>query len=146
MLLYQGVAELICRHLEAIAGGAKPKLIEIGVLTDEQHAAINKLRKTAGFPGLEAPELVYVGRHHFYSRSKQGYTIEDMRLQLEASLHADSIVRATHVMTAIQSVRLRDDGYGFKVTDRAILELTARKPRAEVLSVIPYGDGRDAKK
>ncbi|OAU96701.1 hypothetical protein AO385_0014 [Moraxella catarrhalis] len=43
-------------------------------------------------------------------------------------------------MTAIQSITPRNDGYGNLVTDRAIFELTAKKPRAELFSVIPKGD------
>jgi hypothetical protein len=43
-------------------------------------------------------------------------------------------------MTALDSVARREDGYGNMVRDRAVLELTQRKPRAELYSVIPKGD------
>lgn len=45
----------------------------------------------------------------------------------------------TH-MTALRSTFGRDDGYGNEVFDEAIFELTARKPKAELYSIIPKGD------
>ncbi|WP_293730808.1 hypothetical protein [uncultured Actinobacillus sp.] len=42
--------------------------------------------------------------------------------------------------TALENPHQRHDGYGNLVNDRAILELTAKKPRAELFSVIPKGD------
>ncbi|TAM49722.1 MAG: hypothetical protein EPN57_25020 [Paraburkholderia sp.] len=48
-------------------------------------------------------------------------------------------------MTTVQSTVLRDDGYGAMVRDEAVLELYARKPRAELFSVIPKGDVSPAK-
>jgi hypothetical protein len=43
-------------------------------------------------------------------------------------------------MTALEAGERRNDGYGNMVRDRAILELTQRKPRAELYSVMPKGD------
>ncbi len=43
-------------------------------------------------------------------------------------------------MTAIKNTRLRQDGYGNEVQDEAIFELIARKPKAELYSVVPKGD------
>ena len=45
-------------------------------------------------------------------------------------------------MTSLMASQPRDDGYGKQVRDHAVLELTARKPRVELFSVIPKGDGR----
>jgi len=131
----------IREHLCRIANGEKPRIITIGELTPEQLEAICAERRRLGLPELESPELVYLGRHHYESRSVDGYTVEDMILQLQSSLSPLSQVQATIKMTAMQNLDLRADGYGSAVADRAVLELTARKPRAEVYSVIPKGDG-----
>jgi hypothetical protein len=48
-------------------------------------------------------------------------------------------------MIGLASGNERDDGYACRVRDKAVLELTARKPRIEVFSVIPVGDGRTPK-
>jgi hypothetical protein len=40
----------------------------------------------------------------------------------------------------MQNPNARDDGYGNQVFDRAVFEMTAKKPRAELYSVIPKGD------
>ena len=45
-------------------------------------------------------------------------------------------------MTALKNPVQRNDGYGNNVNDLGILELTQRKPRAELFSVIPKGDGK----
>ena len=63
-----------------------------------------------------------------------------MGRQIESALVPDSIVIANPKMTAMQNPQTRDDGYGNAVHDRAIFELTQRKPRAELFSVIPKGD------
>jgi hypothetical protein len=45
-------------------------------------------------------------------------------------------------MTALHAARDRADGYGCMVRDMAVFELSARKPRVELYSVIPKGDRR----
>lgn len=84
-----------------------------------------------------------MGRHHYTSRSADGYTIEDMIEQIKNSMspfaefHKDP--KKPHA-TALINNTPRNDGYGNQVNDLAILELTSRKPRAELFSVIPKGD------
>lgn len=53
---------------------------------------------------------------------------------------ADAVVAPSAKMTALERATHRADGYGNMVRDRAVLELTQRKPRAELYSVIPKGD------
>ncbi|WP_256205946.1 MULTISPECIES: hypothetical protein [unclassified Pseudomonas] len=43
-------------------------------------------------------------------------------------------------MTALRSTIGRNDGYGNEIYDEAIFELTARKPKAELYSIVPKGD------
>lgn len=142
MPLNRGAIDLIRNQLEQIALGNKVPLIVIGYLTETQHKAVREFRAQHGLSGGESPEIVYIGRHHYESRVKQGYTIEDMILQIEASTAdtAEAFIRGA--MTSLRSIVLRSDGYGKQVRDQAIFELTARKPRVELYSVIPKGDGR----
>lgn len=134
--------DAIRANLQRIANGEKPPLIVIGELTQKQFADINAYRSAEQLPALESAVVVYQGRHHYESRSKDGYTIEDMVLQIESALSAHSEVVAGKKMTGIQNKQGRNDGYGHTVKDLVVLELTSRKPRAEALSVIPKGDGK----
>jgi len=43
-------------------------------------------------------------------------------------------------MTVLQNPKKREDGYGNRVSDQAILECTTRFPYAELYSAIPKGD------
>lgn len=117
-------------------------MLVIGCLTAAQHRQIRAFRASRNLAGAESPEIVYVGRHHYASRAKQGYTVDDMVAQVSAGLAADAIPFPRGSMTALRACRMRDDGYGKQVCDHAVFELTARKPHVELFSVIPKGDGR----
>lgn len=52
----------------------------------------------------------------------------------------DSVVRTEHYMSAILNPNGRDDGYGNKVRDKAVLECSIRHPRPELYSVVATGD------
>ena len=93
-----------------------------------------------GLHEIESPEIVFIGRHIYASRSKDGYTIDDMVVQIESALSSASVVFANPKMTAMANPQARPDGYGNRVHDRAIFECTQRKPRTELFSVIPKGD------
>lgn len=127
-------------NLEQCANGEKPKPIDIGSLTQVQFAAINVHRSRLNLPSLESAVVVYVGRHHYESRSKDGYTIEDMIAQLEFGLSEHSVVITSPRMTQLQNQQGRQDGYGNHVKDIVVLELSTRKPKSEAFSVIPKGD------
>jgi hypothetical protein len=81
-----------------------------------------------------------MGRHHFESRSRDGYTVDDMLIQIQSVLHDDAMVTAKKSMIGVQNSKKRDDGYGNQVHDLGVLELSSRKPKAELYSVIPKGD------
>lgn len=140
MPLYLNAIDRIRENLKTVSLGGRPPLICIGELTTVQFMGINAWRMGNDFPLLGSPEVVYLGRHHHASRSKDGYSIEDMILQLQNGMDANSIAKITTRMTRLESVTRRFDGYGNNVSDAVILELTARKPRAEAFSAIPYGD------
>lgn len=136
----------ICEQLALIAKGEKPPLLEIGKLTNWQFAYIREERARLQLPTLESPLVVYSGRHHFASRSRDGYTIEDMVLQLKSGLGAESIPIVIARSTVLKNKQGRNDGYGNVVFDEVVLELMTRKPRAEAYSAIPKGDNIKPKK
>lgn len=116
------------------------QLITIGELTSSQLRQINFGRIKLGLPDVESPEIVYLGRHHFCSRKAQGYTEGDMSQQIEWALADHAVAFVVPKGTTLQSAVDRPDGYGNMVRDQAVLDVTARKPRVEVFSVIPKGD------
>lgn len=68
---------------------------------------------------------------------RDGCNIDDLLKQIESTLSDKSRIIMAQRMTAIQSITPRNDGYGNLVNDRAIFELTRKKPRVELFSVIP---------
>ena len=55
-------------------------------------------------------------------------------------MHETAIFRADPKMSGLESCVERDDGYGNRVIDWAVLECSMRFPRPELYSVIPKGD------
>ena len=127
-------------NLEAVRRGDRPGIKVIGELTQKQFDDINDINGQHGQPGLGSRDIVYMGRHHYESRAADGYSIQDMWLQVESALSETSVVGGNARMTRMQNPATRADGYGNAVRDMAILELTQRKPRAELYSAIPKGD------
>lgn len=141
MPLYDNAIDTIRTNLEQLANGERPKFVAIGYFTDEQFSKINEFRLANDLPPLEQNEILYMGRHHYESRvNRDGYKINDLIEQIQSSLSEHSQVIMAQRMTAIQNQNPRNDGYGNLVTDRAIFEMTSKKPRAELFSVIPKGD------
>ena len=141
MPLYDNALYLVRGNLEEIQRGGKARAVPVGRLTDAQHEAVNAHRAAADLPPLQDPEVVFIGKHVYDSRIvRDNYTIEDVMGQIASALAADAVVMPNAKMTALESVTRREDRYGNVVRDRAVLELTQRKPRAELYSVIPKGD------
>ncbi len=138
--LYPDARTRIIANLQIIAAGGRASLIAVGTFTEPQFNDLNAVRRGLGLHAIESREIVFIGRHIYVSRSKDGYTIDDMVLQIESALSAASVVFANPKMTAMNNPHPRADGYGNRVYDRAIFECTQRKPRAELFSVIPKGD------
>lgn len=146
MPLYPDARDLIQANLELIKAGERPRVVSIGYLTEVQHQAINIIRIKEGKPLLGEPVILFLGRHLYESRSDDGYTIDDMMVMIESALSADSIAHAHPKMTGIMNHSARDDGYGNQVKDLGIFELYAKRPKAELLSVIPKGDDNNKPK
>jgi hypothetical protein len=128
------------RHLERLAQGDKVPMIAIARFTDVQFAAINAGRAALDLHVLEQNEIVFIGRHLHTSRSKDGYHIDDIVRQIVSALSAEALAEIQTHVSCMQNPNARDDGYGNQVFDRAVFEMTAKKPRAELYSVIPKGD------
>lgn len=138
---------VVITQLQRIARGDKVWIVEIGELTDAQFAELVRQKLELGHDPPTSKKLVYLGKHHYDSRVRRdGYAIEDLVLQLESALAETSTIEIKTHMTALVSAVNRIDGYGNSVRDRAIFELQARKPKAEVYSVIPKGDAISPRK
>ncbi|NRR32613.1 hypothetical protein HSX11_20805 [Oxalobacteraceae bacterium] len=140
MPLNQNALKLIRANLEVLKKGGRPPFVSIGYLSVEQHQAINDLRQREGRPLLENPEILFMGRHLYTSRSADGYTIDDMLAMIASALSADSIAVPHAKMTGLVNYTHRLDAYGSQVQDLAVFELYAKRPKAELFSVIPKGD------
>jgi hypothetical protein len=127
--------------LEALQRGERPAPIDIGSLTQQQLTDLNAARVAQGLPTVGA-DLVYKGRHHFASRSADGYSIDDMLQQIQSGMSPDSNVLVDRAgRPNLVNPTPRADGYGNNVTDTATFELSGSK-RPELFSVIPKGDKR----
>lgn len=142
MPLYDNAKYLIRANLEEVQRGGRVRAVIIGTFTPAQHEAINELKASQGRPLLESPEIVFLGSHLYNSRvTGDGYSLDDVMLQIDFALAATSLVVVpSPKMTAIRSTVRRQDGYGNDVLDEAVFELSQRKPRAELYSVVPKGD------
>jgi hypothetical protein len=127
-------------HLERLAKGERVPMIIVGYFTEVQFAAINASRAAMDLHLLEQNEILFMGRHLHASRSKDGYHIEDIVTQIVSALSVEALAHLDSFVSYTQNPNTRDDGYGNQVNDRAVFEMTARKPRAELYSVMPKGD------
>lgn len=140
MPLHPNAIDFVRANLELLKAGERPRFVTIGYLTEAQHLAINAIRKQEGKPELAEPEILFMGRHFYNSRSVDGYTIDDMIAMVESGLSAAATAISHHTMTGIINFSYRADAYGNQVQDLAVFELYARRPKAELFSVIPKGD------
>lgn len=127
-------------NLLAVSRGQRVDIITIGTFTIPQFVMINTARISLDLHPLELNEILFMGKHLHKSRAADNYTIEDMVAQIESALCEGAEVSMSKFMSCLQNPTARADGYGNMVHDRAVFEMTARKPRAELFSVIPKGD------
>ncbi|WP_369988911.1 hypothetical protein [Pseudomonas xanthosomatis] len=147
MPLFENADYLIMANLQQLASNYRVRAVEIGRFTAGQFEAINRQKQGQGLPLLEDPGIVFIGSHAYRSRViRDGYTIDDMLVQIRSALAVTSIWKSATHMTALRSTIGRHDGYGNEVFDEAIFELTARKPKAELYSIVPKGDRNKPKK
>lgn len=140
MPFYDYSETLIKANLIKISMGEKVGLIKIGILTDVQFNDINSHRTQNDLPTIKEKEILYLGKHHYDSRTKDGYKIEDIILQIKSAMSEHSVVVINRYKTSMENRKLRFDGYISNVKDTAIFELTSRRPHAELFSVIPKND------
>jgi hypothetical protein len=119
--------------------------IQLADLTQNQFSEINIGRIQTNRPPLTTLRLEYDGRHHYESRTKDGYTIDDIVTQIITVLDSNSIVikEQRHPQYVnLKSSNDRADGYGNLVRDVAAFNVSSRNPTTELYSVIPQGDVR----
>jgi hypothetical protein len=144
--VFQGLEEAIENQLARVGKGERVPLIVIGKFTEKQFTDINVGRVAFDLHELAQNEIVFIGRHLFESRAKDGYSVGDMVTQILSALADEAEAEIDRMVSYIQNPTPRADGYGNTVLDRAVFEMTARKPRAELYSVIPKGDERKPNK
>ncbi|WP_103035311.1 hypothetical protein [Castellaniella caeni] len=125
--------------LEALQRGERAKPVDVGVLTPQQFQQLNAMRQANGQPELATPNLIYKGRHHLESRSKDGYSIDELLKQIESGLSADSIVTQTRRNPVLVNPNVRMNESGSLVNDTAVIN-GQMDGRGELFSVIPKGD------
>jgi hypothetical protein len=132
MPLNDNAARLIRENLEAIKSGGRGRLVVIGTLTPEQLAILNAEQARRNFPPMVA-DVLFVGRHVYKSRCiGNGYTIDDVIEQITGAMHEGSIVNTATKMNVLISQIVRVDAYGNQITEKAVLECTARHPSPEL--------------
>lgn len=140
MPLHQNAEVLIRAGLEKARHGKKPRLVTIGYLTDAQLAEINQHRRDRHLAEIDG-KVLFVGKHLYESRIvRDGYTVEDVMLQIENAMSATSKLKISPKMTVLENPNHRLDGYGNAVRDQVVLECSVRFPHPEMYSTIPKGD------
>jgi hypothetical protein len=140
MPLFANARAILRANLQQIKNGQAVHAVPIGMLSDEQLAAINAMRATQELGPIVA-EVLFVGGHIYKRRIvADGYTIDDVLDQVASAMQSSSIVIESPYMTAMDNPNLRTDRCGNSVTDRAVFECSARHPRPELFSVTPKGD------
>jgi len=143
--LYDDAIDKIIFNLMQIEKGERAQFLEVGEFTDVQFAMINDLRTQRRLFLLEENKILFVGRHLHQSRSRNGYTIEDMADQLISAMSDSSVAMFDKHLSALKNESPRPDRYGNLVKDMAVFEMAAKKPKAELFSVIPKGDSKPPK-
>jgi hypothetical protein len=132
MPLKHDAEKLIRANLEDIKNGGRGRIVVIGSLTKEQLAALNAEQARRNFSPLVA-DVLFVGRHVYKSRCLvDGYTIEDVIEQISWAMHENSVIYTATKMNVLKSQAVRNDAYGNKILDKAVLECTARHPSPEL--------------
>jgi hypothetical protein len=138
--LYEDAKDKIRFNLQKIQSGDRAPLVTIGHLTDVQFEQMNQRRAALSLHLLEQNEIIFIGKHLFKSRAGDGYTIDDIIDQIVSALSDISVVNISPTWSRIDNPTPRLDRYGNSVMDRGVFEMTAKKPRAELFSVMPKGD------
>ncbi|WP_165214231.1 hypothetical protein [Affinirhizobium pseudoryzae] len=138
--MYPGAERQIRGNLELLARGGRAPLISVGYFSARQFEDINFARLDADLHPLGQNEIVFIGRHLYVSPHRDGYSIDDMIEQIRHALAEEAIAIITAKMSCLRNLRGRQDRWGNTIYDQAVSEMTARKPRAELFSVIPKGD------
>lgn len=146
MPLRVGAEGQIRENLARLQRGERAPMVAVGSFTEIQFTTLNVQREAQGLHLLEDNEILFIGKHLYASRTKDGYTIDDIVAQIVSSIDEQSQPFSSEIVTYLQNPNARADGYGNDVHDRAVFEMTAKKPKAELYSVMPKGDQIKPKK
>lgn len=143
MPLHPNGENRIRRNLQQIRDNKSPQRCVIGYLTAAQLEAINADRTQSGLPPIAA-EIIFIGRHLYRSRClRDGYSIEDVILQIRSALDASAQFKPTRSWTVLRNLKARISADGRTIHDEAVFECTSRAPNPELFSVVPRGDGKN---
>nr|WP_294502683.1 hypothetical protein [uncultured Rhodopila sp.] len=78
MPLYPDAETKVKANLRTIEAGGRAPLVAIGAFTEQQWDNINAVRRGLRLYEIESREIVFIGRHLYASRVKDGYTIDDI--------------------------------------------------------------------
>lgn len=141
MPLFADGLKKIRNNLLQIEAGERPKMVRIGVFTEVQLRLINERRNEDELLPID-PVIVFVGRHLHKGRCQDdGYTIEEVLVQIESAFSEDSVVDCERG-TALRNDQGRTDKEGHCIKDEAVFECSQKHPSPELWSVIPRGDGK----
>ena len=140
MPLLANAKHLILKNLLKVHHGRRAWPVVIGCLTEVQLADLNAARQRRSFKPMVA-QVVFVGNHIYDSRVRDdGYSFDDVIAQVLSAMHETAVFSESPKMSGLVSSIEREDGYGYRVIDNAVLECSMRFPRPELYSVIPKGD------
>ena len=140
MPLFENARALILKNLMKLHRGRTAWPVAIGCLTDTQLSMLNAERAGRNFKAMTARVLL-VGAHIYESRVRRdGYSFDDVILQIESALHHTAMFTPGPSMSEIVSCSERDDGYGNRVIDTAVLGCDSKYPHSELYSIIPKRD------
>jgi hypothetical protein len=132
----------IRRSLERVANGQIPWVEKIGILTEDQLNALNKLREADGYQLLSAV-VVCNGKHLYDSRCvKDGYSIDEVLALVEAAFDLVRHASRDRWGTILVSDEQPPNDQGHRITYEMVFECTSKYPKPSLFSVIPRNDGR----
>jgi hypothetical protein len=140
MPLSEGAKALILKNLMKIHRNRTAYPVTIGYLTDVQLSMLNAERAGRNFKAMTA-RVLFVGAHIYESRVRRdGYSFDDVITQIEGALHETAVFTPGPSMSQIVSCTEREDGYGNRVIDTAVLGCDSKYPHSELYSIIPKRD------
>jgi hypothetical protein len=140
MPLLADAKALILKNLMTVHRNRTAWPVAIACLTETQLTMLNAERAGRNFKAMTS-RVLFVGAHIYESRVRRdGYSFDDVILQIESALQETAVFTPGPSMSQIVSCAEREDGYGNRVIDTAVLGCDAKYPHSELYSIIPKRD------